>query len=196
MSKINQYNLPNSEIAASGKFAADNRIVISKTDIGATSSSTSITALYNIFIPANTFVADDILELKTIISKTGIRGGATIKFYWNEIPNLVETPIQLGTVTYPAVFGGNAFVTFPMFRRLAISVANGTGRGTIIFNTGTSASNDIHFSFTNQISNNYYSTGGVQNIAINWTINSYILVAGQTTDVADYIQCRYMKLNN
>jgi hypothetical protein len=193
MSKINNYNLPYSEIQASQKFDADNRLVISKTEIGVTSSSTSMTALYNIFIPANTFIANDILELKTVVSKTGTVGGATIRFYWNETADLT-TATQLGTVTYPTTINGSPAVIFPMFRRLAISVAVGTGRGTVLFRTTTSTANDIYFNVSDP--DNYYSTGGIENLAIDWTIDGYILVAGSVTSTSDYIQCKYMKLNN
>jgi len=194
MSKINNYNLPYSEIQASQKFDADNRLVISKTEIGVTSSSTSMTPLYNIFIPANTFMANDILELKTVVSKTGTVGGATIRFYWNETADLT-TATQLGTVTYPTTIGGSPALIFPMFRRLAISVAVGTGRGTVLFRTTTSTANDIYFNVSTD-PDNYYSTGGIENLAIDWTIDGYILVAGSVTSTSDYIQCKYMKLNN
>ncbi len=194
MGLLNTKDLPVSEVAGAGGFAADNRIVISKTDIGATSSSTSTVALYNIFVPANTFGADDILELKTVVTKTGTVGGSTIRFYWNDAADL-STATQLGIVTYPASIGGSPAITFPMFRRLAISVANGTGRGTMVFKSTISAANDIFFNIASA-PNNYYSTGGIENLAINWTIDSYILVAGSVTSTSDFIQCEYMKLNN
>jgi hypothetical protein len=80
---------------------------------------------------------------------------------------------------------------------LAISVANGTGRGTVVFRNTTSAANDIFFNNSiDPIETRIAIAGGVTNLAIDWTVNNYIIVAGSVVSASDILQYKYLKVNN
>ena len=196
MPRLNSYTLPTSEVAVTGRFSATNRLVFSQTAIGVTSSSTSEVKLASVLIPANSYGLDDILEVKALLFKTNSNAGCTIRFYINDTDDLV-TPTQIGTVTFPVTTGGTNINSLNFFRRLAIAVANGTGRGTVVFRNTTSAANDIFFSYqaVDRLTINS-SAGGVSNLSINWTVDNYIIVAGSVVNTLDILQYKFLKVNN
>ena len=196
MPRLNSYTLPTSEVAVAGKFSATNRLVFSQTAIGVTSSSTSEVKLASVLIPANTYGLDDILEVKALLFKTNSNAGCTIRFYINDTDDLA-TPTQIGTVTFPVTVSGTSINSLNFFRRLAISAANGTGRGTVVFRNTTSAANDIFFTYTSldRLTINS-SAGGVSYLPINWTVDNYIIVAGSVVNTLDILQYKFLKVNN
>lgn len=195
MPRLNTYTLVRSEATVAGKFSATNRIDISKTEIGATSSSTSEVKLASVLIPANTYGLNDILEVKSLLFKTNSNGGCTLRFYVNTTDDLV-TPTQVGIVTFPVTTGGSTINSLNFFRRLAIAVANGTGRGTVVFRNTTSAANDIFFNYSGVINTSIAIAGGVTNLAIDWTVDNYLIVAGSVVSSSDILQYKYLKVNN
>jgi hypothetical protein len=73
-----------------------------------------------------------------------------------------------------------------MVRRASVVVANGAGNGTIVFPTAITAVND----YTNA------SITAPSSVAANWTTNGYVIVSGDVNAGADYIQARWLKVNN
>lgn len=196
MPRLNTYTLARSEVALTGRFSATTRLSFSETAIGVASSSTSEVKLASVLIPANSYGLNDILEVKSLLFKTNSNAGCTIKFYINDTDDLV-TPTQIGTVTFPVSTGAANINSLNLFRRLAISVANGTGRGTVVFRNTTSAANDIFFNNSiDPIETRIAIAGGVTNLAIDWTVDNYIIVAGSVVSASDILQYKYLKVNN
>lgn len=204
MARLNSYKLPtNSSLSGVSPSAFETSIkyTFSKT-LGVTSSSTSEVALSSILIPANTYGIDTtvntkLLEVKALVYKTGTNGGATIRLYVNDTDNL-NSPTQIGIVTYPVSNGGVPVNHMPIFRRMYIDNPEGSVRGTVVFRTTTSASNDIFFSATGEWSLLGFNSnaGGVSFLPINWGVDNYIIVAGSVVSTSDVIQCQYLKINN
>ena len=143
-------------------------------------NSASSQKITSVFIPANTFTAGDILHIEYRLRLTGLTSGSLIHYlYWNETDDLT-TPVQLMTRTY-----NNTNVNAVHNRRLSIAVANGTGNGTILF--GVTGALDSDFA----IATFAISTG----IALNWTIDSYIIVAGYS-GTGTGVRSQFLKVTN
>lgn len=197
MSRLNTYTLPLGplDVANSAEGGSpDLRKVISDTTPGLTTSSTSNIYLYSILIPANTFVANEVLDLRTMATVTTTRTGvitpfATLRFYWGPNPSLVSAT-QLGVCAFNNTSATTGTKPFPLHRRLGI---RSTTTNTIVLDTTRNAATDI---FVDTTSNDSYMTGGVDYLAIDWTTDFYFIVTGNTTSTADVLQVRYMKINN
>lgn len=196
MPRINSYVLPFSETPPGGRFASVNRVEFSTTT-NVTSNSTSVVRLGSILIPANSYGANEVIEIKTLVAKVGTTNAATVRFYHHTLDQ-ISGATQFATCTYPQSIGGSATLATPLFRRLAISIAAGTGRGTLCFQPTVSEGNDVYFAQneTGIISGNYYSTGGLSSLTINWTVDNYILVAGFVSSSLDSLDFKYLKINN
>jgi len=196
MPRINSYILPFSEVAPVNRFASVNRVQFAST-INATSSSTSAARLGSILIPANSYGINEVIEVKTLVSKVGTTNAATIRFYHHTLDQ-VSGATQFATCTYPQNIGGSPTGATPLFRRLAISVVNGTGRGTLCLQPTVSEGNDVYFgqNETGTTFTNYYSTGGLSSLTIDWSVDNYILVAGFVSSSLDYLDFKYLKINN
>lgn len=143
-------------------------------------NSASSQKITSVFIPANTFTAGDILHIEYRLRLTGSTSGNLIHYlYWNETDDLT-TPVQLMTRTY-----ANTNVNAVHNRRLSIAVANGTGNGTILY--GVTGSLDSDFA----VATFAISTG----IALNWTIDSYIIVAGYS-GAGTGVRSQFLKVTN
>jgi hypothetical protein len=131
-----------------------------------------------LLIPANSRGANDAPQVEITALKTGSGGNVTIRMYWNTTNDLAGTPILLGT------FGPNAANSMAMVRVLMIQVANGSGNATrTLIATGNSAIGWV--------------AGGAaaSTLAINWTIDGYLICAVQNTSVADSTVGVMVKLN-
>jgi hypothetical protein len=99
--------------------------------------------------------------------------------YWNTTNDITTgSPILLGT------FGPNGANSMAMVRVLMIQVANGTLNATrTCITTGTSATGWV--------------AGGAaaSTLAINWTIDGYLICAVQNTSAADSTVAVMVKLN-
>lgn len=143
-------------------------------------NSVSSQKITSVFIPANTFTDGDILHIEYRLKLTGATSGSLIHYlYWNETDDLT-TPVQLMTRSY-----ANTNVNVVHNRRLSIAVANGTGNGTILY--GVTGSLDSDFA----IATFAISTG----IALNWTIDSYIIVAGYS-GTGTGVRSQFLKVTN
>jgi hypothetical protein len=170
MAKIDGFNV--------GKKYA---VVTSTTPTGSV-NSTSITLIHSILIPANTFVADDIVTIETCVTKSAANNAFSFYFYVNTSATLVgatlvATNTSVATATRAA----------QLYRRLAINVAAGTGNATIAVNSTIGARDDIGVA-------NY--TTGFSTLSINWTVNQYLIVAGSVVSTSDILTCEWIKAAN
>jgi hypothetical protein len=170
MTKINGFNMYN-------PFQT-----ISLTTPQSTTSSLTEVKLGSIFVPANTFKTFDVVKLESFVKKTGANAVSNVRLYWNNTDDLT-TPVQIAenigvTATITAIF----FV-----RRLSIMVSDGSGNGTnVLLNTV-------------DINQDYINAGPTtipSSLAINWTIDSYIVVAGDVDDASDNINCQWIRITN
>jgi hypothetical protein len=169
MAKIDGFNV--------GKKYA---VVTSTTPTGSV-NSTSITLIHSILIPANTFVADDVVTIETCISKSATNNTFSQYFYINTSANLIGA-ILIATNT--AVVAGTR--ASQLYRRLAINVPAGTGNATIEINSTFSARDDISGAYT----------AGFSTLSINWTVDQYLIVAGSVVNTSDSLTCQWIKASN
>jgi hypothetical protein len=161
----------------------DYRKVISSTVVGSTSSSISNTKLYSIKIPANTFTTNEVLDLRTVVTKTGTNGTCTVRMYLNTTDAVGGVTIGLCTFASTSVF-------LPFTRRVAI---RNTTTATLNFRNTVSAPNDIWFNVADY---NGHATGGIDSQVVNWTSDLYLVIGGQLSSASDIMQCRFLKINN
>jgi len=170
MAKIDGFNV--------GKKYA---LVTSTTPTGSV-NATSITLIHSILIPANTFVADDVVTIETCNSKSATNNTFSQYFYINTSASL-SGAILIATNTAVA----NNIRAAQLYRRLAINVAAGTGNATIAVNSTISARDDIGVA-------NY--TTGFSTLLINWTVDQYLIVAGSVVSTSDSLTCEWIKAAN
>jgi hypothetical protein len=140
-------------------------------------SNQKITSVY---VPANTFSAGDILSIEWIVRLTGLTSGNfSSNLYWNETDDLT-TPTQLTSRSV-----ANSNIGYKQNRRLSIAVANGTGNGSITYGVGTGLDSDFAAA-TFAISSG---------LALNWTIDSYIILAG-FCGVSTGVRTEFFKVSN
>ena len=147
-----------------------------------TTNSTSEIKLASINIPANTFGVGDVLKISVAIKKTGTNGLSSYKIYWNSADS-ISSPTPLQMLQYSSVPGTT---TNPIFfsRRVSIVTNDGSGDGT--FN---------HLN-TDGVYQDYIRIGNYVNtsLAINWTIDSWIIIAGSVVSASDSINCQWMRV--
>ena len=170
MTKINGFNMYN-------PFQT-----ISLTTPQSTTSSLTEVKLGSIFVPANTFKTFDVVKLESFVKKTGTNAVSNVRLYWNNTDDLT-TPVQIAenigvTATATAI---------PMVRRLSIMVSDGSGNGTnVLLNTV-----DINQDYINA-----GLTTTPSSLAIDWTIYSYIILAGDVDNASDNINCQWIRITN
>jgi len=170
MTKINGFNMYN-------PFQT-----ISLTTPQSTTSSLTEVKLGSIFVPANTFKTFDVVKLESFVKKTGTNAVSNVRLYWNNTDDLT-TPVQIAEN-----IGVAATITAILFvRRLSIMVSDGSGNGTnVLLNTV-----DINQDYINA-----GSTTTPSSLAIDWTIDSYIILAGDVDNVLDNINCQWIRITN
>jgi hypothetical protein len=156
-------------------------VVVTSTTPTGSVNSTSITLIHSILIPANTFVADDIVTIETCITKSATNNLFSQYFYINTSASLtgailIATNTGIGLSTRAS----------QLYRRLAINVPAGTGNATMAINSTFSARDDI---------SNIYTTG-FSTLAIDWTANQYLIVAGSVVNTSDSLTCEWIKAAN
>lgn len=147
-------------------------IAESTTD-GTASSGTSNTVTMTLPIPANTFGANQMVDVIGLVRATGTAGTRAVRLYINTSPDLSGTPILIGA--YTGVSSTALEITCQRFLR--IKVANGTGAGTEVMNTG------------NAVASNYsFVTSAVTTCAIDWTTLQYLVMTVQATNGTDSLR--------
>jgi hypothetical protein len=170
MAKINGFNMYN-------PFQT-----ISLTTPQSTTSSLAEVKLGSIFVPANTFKTFDVVKLESFVKKTGTNAVSNVRLYWNNTDDLT-TPVQIAEN-----IGVISTVTAILFvRRLSIMASDGSGNGTnVLLNTV-------------DINQDYISAGLTttpSSLAIDWTIDSYIILAGDVDNASDNINCQWIRITN
>ena len=155
---------------------------ISLTTPQSTTSSLAEVKLGSIFVPANTFKTFDVVKLESFVRKTGTNAVSNVRLYWNNTDDLIA-PVQIAEN-----IGVSATATaIPMVRRLSIMVSDGSGNGTnVLLNTV-----DINQDYINA-----GSTTTPSSLAIDWTIDSYIILAGDVDNALDNINCQWIRITN
>ena len=129
-----------------------------------------------------TFKTFDVVKLESFVKKTGTNAVSNVRLYWNNTDDLT-TPVQIAenigvTATITAIL---------LVRRLSIMVSDGSGNGTnVLLNTV-------------DINQDYISAGSTttpSSLAINWTVDSYIILAGDVDNAADNINCQWIRITN
>jgi hypothetical protein len=170
MTKINGFNMYN-------PFQT-----ISLTTPQSTTSSLTEVKLGSIFVPANTFKTFDVVKLESFVKKTGTNAVSNVKLYWNNTDDLT-TPVQIAEF----IGSPSTATAIPMTRRLSIMVSDGSGNGTnVLLNTV-----DINQDYINA-----GLTTTPSSLVINWTIDSYIVVAGDVDNASDNINCQWIRITN
>ena len=155
---------------------------ISLTTPQSTTSSLTEVKLGSIFVPANTFKTFDVVKLESFVKKTGTAAVSNVRLYWNNTDDLT-TPVQIAEN-----IGVAATVTaIPFVRRLSIMVSDGSGNGTnVLLNTV-----DINQDYINA-----GPTTTPSSLAINWTVDSYIILAGDIDNASDSINSQWIRITN
>ena len=157
---------------------------ISLTTPQSTTSSLTEVKLGSIFVPANTFKTFDVVKLESFVKKTGTNAVSNVRLYWNNTDDLT-TPIQIAEN-----IGVAATITAILFvRRLSIMVSDGSGNGTNVL-LNTVDTNQDYISGASTV------TATPSSLAINWTVDSYIILAGDVDDAADNINCQWIRITN
>lgn len=139
------------------------------TDGAATSGTTSTYSTGGLITPTQ-ILAGDALEVYCIARKSATNGTITIRLYANTVNSLSGSPILIGASAAITAATRQTYFT----RWLRIKVANGTGAGTEVQNTSTTTQADA----TN-------ATTAVSTLAINWTVNQFLIVAIQNSNGTD-----------
>ena len=172
MTKINGFNMYN-------PFQT-----ISLTTPQSTTSSLTEVKLGSIFVPANTFKTFDVVKLESFVKKTGTNAVSNVRLYWNNTDDLT-TPIQIAEN-----IGVAATVTaILLVRRLSIMVSDGSGNGTnVLLNTVDTTQDYISGAST--------VTATPSSLAINWNVDSYIILAGDVDNASDSINSQWIRITN
>ena len=172
MTKINGFNMYN-------PFQT-----ISLTTPQSTTSSLTEVKLGSIFVPANTFKTFDVVKLESFVKKTGTNAVSNVRLYWNNTDDLT-TPIQIAEN-----IGVAATVTaILLVRRLSIMVSDGSGNGTnVLLNTVDTTQDYISGAST--------VTATPSSLAINWNVDSYIILAGDIDNASDSINSQWIRITN
>ena len=158
---------------------------ISLTTPQSTTSSLTEVKLGSIFVPANTFKTFDVVKLESFVKKTGTNAVSNVRLYWNTSDSISSpTPIRIAEN-----IGVTATITAILFvRRLSIMVSDGSGNGTNVLLNTVDVNQDYIY--------NAALTTIPSSLAINWTVDSYIILAGDVDNAADNINCQWIRITN
>lgn len=137
------------------------------------------TKLISIPIPANTFKAGDLITIDALFSKTGTAGIFTYRFFWNS-SDILTGAIQIGVRSIT-----NTQLSATGSRRLSIRTANGGGSAPEVGTEVIAAVTAIY---------SEYQSNTISNLALDWTIDSYVICAVTLGNTADSVFQQYMKI--
>jgi len=148
-----------------------------------TTSSLTEVKLGSILVPANTFSAGDSLKVECFARKQNTNATSNIRVYWNSADSISSpSPIRIGE--YLGL--GATFTAIPIIRRLGVNTSNGSGNGTsVLLNTI-----DVYQDYLNN------NTSLPSNLALNWTVDSYIILAGDVDNASDILNCQWIRSTN
>jgi hypothetical protein len=174
-SSTHTFNLPTASASARGAlssadwsaFNAKVSSFASATD-GTASSGTSNTISISVLIPANTFAVDDVIRINHRVRATGILAIRETRIYANTT-NAIAGAVLISTASLT-----NTILAANMQRFLAIK--NATTNTEVITAT------------TNLLTDYNNLTTAVSTLAINWTVDQYIIFAVNAINAADSIR--------
>lgn len=145
---------------------------------GSAVSSTSDTLLTSVLVPANTFAAGDVVMMESMVSKSASLGTYIMRFYWNTTSSLsgailIGLSATLGTTVRSQV----------LQRQVLIRVSNGSGLGSMVSNTSTAINTDTAV------------TAAPSTLAINWTIDGYLIVSASHTSASETVTGEWVKIS-
>jgi hypothetical protein len=151
----------------------------------ATTSLTEV-KLGSILVPANTFKSGDSLKIESIARKINTNAVSNIRLYWNTSDSISSpTPIRIGE-NLSIIATATAI---PIVRRLGVVTSDGSGSGSsALLNTV-----DI---YTDYITSAAGLATNPSNLALNWTVDSYIILAGDVDNASDQINCQWIRITN
>jgi hypothetical protein len=141
------------------------------TGVSITGGITEVVA-QSVLIPANTFLQYDIIGLYGRLRKQNTNDTATIRLRINTTPTVGGQLVG----TYASTSATHLLI--PISRRLVIKTLDGTGDGTMVMGNTAGESTDI--GMTNQ---------SYSNLAINWSVDNYLIVTGQLRNASDILNC-------
>lgn len=148
-----------------------------------TTSSLTEVKLGSILVPANTFSVGDSLKVECFARKQNTNATSNIRVYWNSADSISSpSPIRIGE--YLGL--GATFTAIPIIRRLGVNTSDGSGNGTsVLLNTI-----DVYQDYINN------NTSLPSNLALNWTVDSYIILAGDVDNASDILNCQWIRITN
>jgi hypothetical protein len=151
----------------------------------ATTSLTEV-KLGSILVPANTFKSGDSLKIESIARKINTNAVSNIRLYWNTSDSISSpTPIRIGE-NLSIIATATAI---PIVRRLGVVTSDGSGSGSsALLNTV-----DI---YSDYITSAAGLTTNPSNLALNWTVDSYIILAGDVDNASDILNCQWIRITN
>jgi hypothetical protein len=155
---------------------------ISLTTPQSTTSSLTEIKLGSILVPANTFSVGDSLKIECFARKQNTNAASNIRLYWNSADSISSpTPIRIGE--FLAV--QSTATAIPITRRLGVVTSEGSSSGTsVMLNTV-----DLYSDYI-------VPTATPSNLALNWTIDSYIILAGDVDNASDILNCQWIRITN
>lgn len=166
------YNSSNSLWEAKALKVSDN------TNGTAVTGTTASTLSKSLLVPANTLKANSMVMLLARAAKTGNAGTIQLRLYWNTTASLT------GAILLATTAAGAASSVFSQLSRwIPVEVANGTGNGTRVFTATTFASTDFGV-----------STAAVSTLALDWTVDSYLICAIQNGSASDSSVCNVLSI--
>ena len=139
---------------------------VNVTDSGVISSSTALTLVYSQLIPANTFAAGDIITISWRGQKTNFNAGNTQYFY-------INTSSTVSGATLLGTHGTSTNVRMVQIDR-KLYIKNTTTNTEVYSPTSPVA---LYYTAT--------STAAFSNIAVNWTIDQYLIAANTLASALD-----------
>lgn len=130
------------------------------------------TKMISIPIPANTFKAGDLINVEAFFTKLGTAGIYTYRYYWNTTDSITGA-VQIGVRS----IGSTAEFTTAS-RRLSVRTANGAGATPEV---GTEV-----IAFNGNFATEYQSNA-VSNLALDWTVDSFLMTSMTLGNVGDTV---------
>ena len=148
-----------------------------------TTSSLTEIKLGSILVPANTFSMGDSLKIECFTRKQNTNATSNISVYWNSADSISSpSPIRIGE-NLSIIATATAI---PIVRRLGVNTSDGSGNGTsVLLNTI-----DVYQDYINN------NTTLPSNLALNWTVDSYIILAGDVDNASDILNCQWIRITN
>ena len=148
-----------------------------------TTSSLTEIKLGSILVPANTFSMGDSLKIECFTRKQNTNATSNIRLYWNTSDSISSpTPIRIGE-NLSIIATATAI---PIVRRFGVNTSDGSGNGTsVLLNTI-----DVYQDYINN------NTSLPSNLALNWAVDSYIILAGDVDNASDILNCQWIRITN